>query len=285
MRTWLLLDVEYICWRSYFSTGYLSYGGEDTGTVFGFFIALRDLQRLFMTKKLVFTFGHGQLLRETEVTETYKANRKDETDPAKRAARAKVKRGIEQLKTKFLRRVGYRNVLFQGGYEADDVIAAAVPAVRARGDRAVIVTGDKDMYQLLEHDRVLVYHPREQKTVTARSFSKKYGVTPEGWKFVKAIGGCGGDFVKGVPGCREKTALAYMTGKLPKKDARFKAIESEAGKKATKRNLKLVSLPYPGAKPVVLKKDVYDPEAFDGLCEELGFGSLMGNKPRGGFKL
>jgi DNA polymerase-1 len=287
MRTWLVFDCNYLLWRAHFTTGHLSHGGDATGAVFGFLKSVRDLKNQFMTDKVIFTFDHGKLLRE-EIAARYKAARKEKErqDPEDvKRAKAQLRRQIEDLKLKHLKRAGYRNVWFQDGYEADDMIALACEAVANRGGRAVIITGDKDMYQLLSAGRVQVYHPREQVTMTEKGFVKKYGIAVEAWKFVKAIGGCYGDTVPGVPGCREKTALAYMRGELKKTDARRKAIRCKEGLAVVKRNLKLVKLPFPGAAAPPLKEDRYDEGAFAGLCGELGFESLTPRRPRVGFKL
>lgn len=286
-RTWLLLDANWMMWRAFHTIGHLSHAGAATGATFGFFKTLHDLKQRFMTELVVHCFDHGRGLRYTAFPD-YKSSRKKQEakEPEdKRRAKLRLRKQIEALKLKHLRRVGYRNVFFQEGYEADDVIAAVVPAVRARGDRAVIVSGDRDLYQLLSHDRVILWNPQTQLTVTERAFTKKYGVTVQAWRYVKALGGCGGDDVKGVPGVAEKTALKYLTGQIPKAHAIYKLIRSAGAKKVVRRNLPAVTLPYPGCKSFALVKDRPDPEAWAAFCEELGFASLAGaGRPRG-FKL
>ncbi|MCK5552407.1 MAG: DNA polymerase I, partial [Deltaproteobacteria bacterium] len=100
-------------------------------------------------------------------------------------------------------------VIEKEGYEADDVIGTIAKEVAKQGVDVVIVTGDKDMLQLVdEHVRTLdtmkdcSYGPRE--------VVDRYGVKPEEITDVMALMGDSIDNIPGVPGIGEKTAVALI---------------------------------------------------------------------------
>ncbi len=91
-------------------------------------------------------------------------------------------------------------------YEADDVLATLARQAVETGLDAVIVTGDKDFFQLVD-DRILVYNPRDEGTwFDADGVREKFGVRPDQVVDVLALMGDAIDNVKGVPGIGEKGA-------------------------------------------------------------------------------
>src|SRR2546422_1033515 len=99
------------------------------------------------------------------------------------------------------------------GYEADDVIGTLATAAADRGLQAVIVSGDKDFYQLIS-PRVVLLNPGrggpaavEAEWEDARNASERLGVAPERVVDYLALVGDSSDNVPGVKGIGEKTAL------------------------------------------------------------------------------
>ncbi len=91
-------------------------------------------------------------------------------------------------------------------YEADDVIGTVVERAFAEGYGLVIVTGDKDFFQLVR-DGVRVYNPRDEGMwYDATGVKEKFGVTPDQVVDVLALMGDAIDNVKGVPGIGKKGA-------------------------------------------------------------------------------
>src|SRR4029079_17141389 len=91
-------------------------------------------------------------------------------------------------------------------YEADDVIGTLAEKAAAAGFEVVIVTGDKDFFQLVR-DGIKVYNPREEGTwYDAEGVKEKFGVAPEQVVDVLALMGDTIDNIKGVPGIGEKGA-------------------------------------------------------------------------------
>jgi 5'-3' exonuclease len=267
-RTWLVLDVPFLCWRAYHTTGDLSHQGVTTGTLFGFYRSLKTLQSHSGSDRFVFCFDLPPYLRKN-VSPGYKSNRSSPDED--------VKRQIELLRTDQLERVGFKNVFYQKGYEADDVIASVVNNLKA-GDKAIVVSADHDLYQLLNKD-VTIHAPsalkaRPSKTVNRKWFVDEYAVTPEQWPLVKAIAGCPSDNVVGVYGVGETIACAHVAGRtvnLPSK----RAIEAFVKTPQYETNLKLVKLPYPGCRDFKPIEDKVEPAKWDELMASLGMRSLV----------
>ena len=94
------------------------------------------------------------------------------------------------------------------GWEADDLMASAVAAARRRGWCSVVVSSDRDAYQLLAED-CIVAKP-DGTTWTVESLEATLGVSPMGYRHLAAIRGEASDNLKGVPGWGEKTASKFL---------------------------------------------------------------------------
>src|SRR6188474_1658623 len=97
-------------------------------------------------------------------------------------------------------------ILTSERYEADDVIGTLAEKAAAAGFDVVIVTGDKDFFQLVR-DGITVYNPKEEGTwYDAAGVKEKFGVAPEQVVDVLALMGDTIDNIKGVPGIGDKGA-------------------------------------------------------------------------------
>ncbi|MFI5206561.1 MAG: DNA polymerase I [Gemmatimonadales bacterium] len=103
------------------------------------------------------------------------------------------------------------------GYEADDVIATLAVRAAAQGVDVVIVSGDKDFYQLIG-PRIALLNPGrggpaavEEHLVTEANAAERFGVAPERIVDFLALVGDASDNVPGVSGIGEKTALKLIT--------------------------------------------------------------------------
>lgn len=279
MNTWLILDSNYICYRAYHAMGHLTHEGDMVGVIFGFFKDIIALQDQFATDKVIFCFDYGLGKRE-QLCQTYKATRRlnnETATPEEKAGKAEFRRQVARLREKYLRAVGFRNVFYAEGYEGDDVIASCCKNLQ-EGDDAVVVANDQDMWQLLAGN-VICYSPTTRRTVTLQSFRKQWGLDPDQWVDIKALAGCSSDDVKGVKGVGETTAAKYLRGQLPAHYAAYKAIE--ANHRTWRRNLKLVTLPYPGCPVFTTQPDEVTAERWAYVADKLGFASIRGAAPTG----
>ncbi len=132
---------------------------------------------------------------------------------------------------------GYTNVRVEG-YEADDVIASLVRQAREQGIEVVVVTGDRDAYQLVGEGVRVMSTSRgitETKIYDSAAVEERYGVPPELITDLMGLRGDTSDNIPGVPGIGEKTAsqLLQKFGSLEKV---LESVEEISGAKR-KQNL------------------------------------------------
>ncbi len=103
-------------------------------------------------------------------------------------------------------------VIEKEGYEADDIIGTLSRAAADNGNECVIMTGDRDSFQLI-NDKVTVRLAgnREDVIYTPAKINEVYGVTPREMLEVKALMGDSSDNIPGVAGIGEKTALSLIS--------------------------------------------------------------------------
>jgi len=107
---------------------------------------------------------------------------------------------------------GYTNVRVEG-YEADDVIASLVRQAREQGIPVMVVTGDRDAYQLVGEGVRVMSTSRgitETKVYDADAVRERYGVPPELVTDLMGLRGDTSDNIPGVPGIGEKTASQLL---------------------------------------------------------------------------
>jgi 5'-3' exonuclease len=255
----------------------LSYGDIKTGVLFGFLRAVLSLQDLHNTNQMVFAFDCGRSLRKIDYP-GYKSRRDDGKTDYEMDLRDETRMQIKFLRKVYLPELGFKNVFYQRGYEADDVIAGVCEDLKANypRDRAIIVSADKDLWQLLS-PRVICYNATSKTTTTLDSFRERFGIEPSAWSDCKALAGCKTDDVGGIEGIGEITAAKYLAGNLkPTSEAYSKIVK---GHWIWQRNLPIVSIPYPGLKKFKLQEDNVSAKVWQEFAEKLGFKSMMGNVP------
>src|SRR5690606_28010144 len=100
------------------------------------------------------------------------------------------------------------------GVEADDIIATLATQARDRGDDVLIVTGDRDSYQLVEDPHVkVIYNKRgvsDYAIYDEAGIAERTGVHPTSYVPYAALRGDASDNLPGVPGVGEKTAAKLI---------------------------------------------------------------------------
>jgi 5'-3' exonuclease len=279
-RTWLLLDCSYLAHRAWHALGdSMTHESQPTAAIFGFLQEVLRLQAEFDTKLIAFAFdaGHGP---RTEILPEYKQGRqrqRDEETEEERESRRKFYLQLRRLREQYLSQAGFRNVFWQDGREADDVLASLAKSSLNEDDSAVIVSSDHDMWQCIDH-RTSVYNPQTKVLLDRDAFMAKWGIEPALWSSVKAIAGCGADNVPGLRGIGEVTAAKYYRGKLKPESAAFRKITGE-GIDVYNRNIKIVRLPFAGTEVFRMRPDEVSRESWNGLAERLGMKSLMDSVP------
>ncbi len=262
-QKWLLIDVSYLAWRAFYTTGQLSHDDMGTGVIFGILREVLYLQELFDTNYIAFCFDHGANLRRAQCA-TYKANR------VIQEGFDEVKRQLKLLRTKILKEAGFHNICYDKGYEADDIIASICRDLQ-KNQSAIVVSADHDLYQLLG-SQVKIWNPQKKEMLTIEKFTEEWGMEPTAWVDVKCIAGCSSDNIAGIHGVGEKTAAKFLNGKLNANSKGFKSIVS--GNSVWKKNRSLIQLPYPGVKKFVLRVNEVTPEKWNAVAKQLGMKTL-----------
>lgn len=269
----VIIDCNYLCYvnRSILSVG-LSYKGSPTEIIYGFLRSLFSLSNQFKTNQFIFCWDSRESLRK-KIYPDYKSNRhKDLTEEEKESNRQAYIQ-FDKIK-KLLPEMGFNNVFEQVGYESDDIIASLVkPSTNGNIiiDHPVVVSSDKDLYQLL--DWCSIYNITKKETYTKDLFVREYGIQPFRWKKIKSIAGCGSDNVKGLEGVGERTVIRYLKGELKEETKTWQRI-STYDSDLTK---KLVSLPFEGCIDFKekIRKDDCTPDKFRKVFEEYNCKSLL----------
>lgn len=274
-RCLLIIDTSFLAWRSFYTMGDLSYGDLPTGVLFGFLRDLRNLMELHRPTRTVFCFDYGRGIREKR-NSLYKQNRREayeqKTDEEKRTIH-EMRQQVELLRTELLEDIGFRNVLFEKGYESDDIIASVCHNNLRREDSAIIISEDSDLYQLLT-PQVSIWSVRKGRMYTQEEFVEEYKINAFQWSDVKALAGCHTDNVKGIKGIGIKTAVKFLSGKLPNTHKTFKAIID--GNKTWEKNLEYVRLPLKGTPVFRLRKDLVTEEGWKQVARRFGMRHIPG---------
>lgn len=239
---WLVLDCDYLCRRAFHAIGKVP-GMLGNMITYTFLQEVAKLMNDHYTERVVFCFdGPGPGLRHG-IYPDYKRKRVHKPDQMPPDEWEALQVYFDQrggLRTWCLEAIGYRNVLWHTGYEADDEIAVVCQTLPVTED-IIIVTSDKDLYQCLRPN-VRVYNPATGVMTTEGMFVDEWGLEPRRWPYVKAIAGCDTDDVPGVRGVGEKTAAKFLTNKLKPGLVTYKNIQ--AGMLLARQNFKLVHLPF-----------------------------------------
>ncbi|HEY1987984.1 MAG TPA: DNA polymerase I [Acidimicrobiales bacterium] len=205
-RPLLLLDGMSLAFRAYFALppDLVTTTGIVTNAVHGFSSMLVNLIRDHQPSGLAVAFDlPGDTFRD-DVVDDYKAGRAETPNdllPQFDMIRALL--GVLAIP-----------VVDAVGYEADDVIATLATEARDRGQTVIIVTGDRDAYQLVEDPFVRVLYNRrgvsDYVLYDEAGIEERTGVTPEKYPLLASLRGDPSDNLPGVPGVGEKTAAKLV---------------------------------------------------------------------------
>ncbi|CAB4749317.1 unannotated protein [freshwater metagenome] len=278
----MLIDGNSLTYRAFFAlpTDMTTASGQVTNAVFGFSSMLLNLIRDHRPEQVILTFDLPQPTFRHKMLDSYKANR-DATPDILREQMGIVRQVVETLQLP---------IVTQEGFEADDVIATLAVRAEAEGRDVIIVTGDRDSYQLVRdpHIRVL-YNKRgvsDYALYDEAGIFERTGVTPEQYVEYAALRGDPSDNLPGVPGVGEKTAaklinqyggldgiFAAAEDQTPK--LRQNLIENEAQARSNFDMMKLVRDVELDVDPDALVQGEVDPTEVLDLFKLLEFPSLV----------
>src|SRR5260221_697282 len=178
--------------------------GQPTNAVYGFTAMLINVVRDEQPTHIAVAFDRSERTFRHEQYVDYKANRKE--TPAD--FRTQLSLIFEVLDALGIRRLSV------AGFEADDVIATLATEAAAEDMSVVIVTGDRDAFQLITDEVTVLKTGRgvsETTRFTPDVLQQTYGLTPAQYPDYAALRGDASDNLPGIPGVGEKTAAKWVT--------------------------------------------------------------------------
>ncbi len=201
-----LIDGHAIAYRSYFAfirNPLTNSRGENTSAVYGFLRTVLQLVERYDPEMLVCVFDSEEETGRHREYSDYKANREEMPDDLS----PQFPVIVEMLEAMGI------PVVVKPGYEADDIIATLAGEAETSGMDVRIVSGDKDLFQLLS-DRVRIIRPGKGTNLADVSgpdmVARKYGLRPDQIVDLLALMGDSVDNIPGVKGIGEKTALKLL---------------------------------------------------------------------------
>jgi DNA polymerase-1 len=204
---YLLLDGHSLSFRAWFAlqeANLVTSSGQETAAVYGFAGMLGRLLEDHSPAGVAVAFDRSEPTFRDEIADDYKAGRT--AAPATFHDQiALIRRMVELMGIPVFEKVGY---------EADDVLATLASKLEAAGDDVIIVTGDRDTYQLVHDPHVRVLYNRRGVTdyvlYDEAGIRERTGVTPQRYPLLAALRGDPSDNLPGVPGVGEKTAAKLV---------------------------------------------------------------------------
>ncbi len=228
-KTLYLIDGHALAYRAYFAlmasgANFRSLSGEPTAATYGFTSILLSLMDKEAPEYLAVAFDTGKTFRSEKYPD-YKATREKMPDEL----RPQIER-IRELVDAF----GFPRLEMEG-YEADDVLGSIAHKAAEKGLAVKIVTGDRDLLQLVTN-RIVVNlaggKQSESKDYFPEDVVEKLGVKPEQVVDLKALIGDTSDNIPGIKGIGPKTASKLLED-YPTLDDVYANIESIKGRTRT----------------------------------------------------
>ncbi|MFD8427910.1 MULTISPECIES: DNA polymerase I [Streptomyces] len=261
----MLMDGHSLAYRAFFALpaeNFTTATGQPTNAIYGFASMLANTLRDEAPTHFAVAFDVSRKTWRSEEFTEYKANRSKTPDEFK----GQVELIGELLDSMHVPRFAVE------GFEADDVIATLATQAEAEGFDVLIVTGDRDSFQLVSEQTTVLYPTKgvsELTRFTPEKVLEKYGLTPAQYPDFAALRGDPSDNLPGIPGVGEKTAAKWINqfGSFAELVERVDEVKGKAGQnlrdhlESVKLNRRLTEL----ERRVELPKTVTDLErtAYD----------------------
>jgi DNA polymerase I len=282
----LLIDGNSLTYRAFFAlpTDMATASGQVTNAAFGFTSMLLNLLRDHGADRVAVAFDRPEPTFRHEQVPEYKANR---------AAAPDILRQQMGLVREVVSSFGIP-IVEVAGYEADDVIATLATQGRDKGLDVIVVTGDRDTYQLVEDPHIKVLYNRrgvsDYVLYDEAGIQDRTGVAPRSYVQYAALRGDPSDNLPGVNGVGEKTAAKLVNkygdveGILAHLDEQTPKLRENlgAGRDQLHRNVEVMQLVRDAPLPVGIDEVVRGPldtDEVQRLFDFLEFHSLTARLP------
>ncbi|MCX2183102.1 DNA polymerase I [Streptomyces sp. SKN60] len=223
----LLMDGHSLAYRAFFALpaeNFTTATGQPTNAIYGFASMLANTLRDEAPTHFAVAFDVSRKTWRSDEFPEYKANRSKTPDEFK---------GQVELIGELLDAMHAPRFAVEG-FEADDVIATLATQAEAEGFEVLIVTGDRDSFQLVTDHTTVLYPTKgvsELTRFTPDKVQEKYGLTPSQYPDFAALRGDPSDNLPGIPGVGEKTAAKWINqfGSFAELVDRAEEVKGKAG--------------------------------------------------------
>ena len=234
----LIVDANNLSYRWLQRPNYNSFGADFIRTI-------QSLSKSYEAARTIVCFDFGKSYYRMDMHEEYKGTRKKPQDEEEAKKYEDFFAVLNSLPDEL-----DEEVLKFRGVEADDILAFITQNVSDRYDHTWVVSSDRDLYQLIDHN-VSIFNIFGRKEVTIESLMEDYGTTPYEYMLSRIIEGDKSDNILGIEGIGPKRAQGLakdhkefnkLLESLPIK-GRSKYIQNlNAGRDILLRNEKLINL-------------------------------------------
>ena len=234
----LIVDANNLSYRWLQRPNYNSFGADFIRTI-------QSLSKSYEAARTIVCFDFGKSYYRMDMHEEYKGTRKKPQDEEEAKKYEDFFAVLNSLPDEL-----DEEVLKFRGVEADDILAFITQNVSDRYDHTWIISSDRDLYQLIDHN-VSIFNIFGRKEVTKESLMEDYGTTPYEYMLSRIIEGDKSDNILGIEGIGPKRAQGLakdhkefnkLLESLPIK-GRSKYIQNlNAGRDVLLRNEKLINL-------------------------------------------
>ncbi|MFA6280875.1 MAG: DNA polymerase I [Candidatus Omnitrophota bacterium] len=188
-ETIYLVDGTSICYRSFFAIRLSTSKGFPSGAVFGFYQTIKKIITRYKPAYIGICFDVSRKTFRHEKFTEYKIQRPPLPD------------GLKSQIPVIKKLIGFLGITLieKEGFEADDVIATITEKAIKENKKVVIVSSDKDMYQLLDKGKVAIYDDVHDKLIDKNNFKDEFGFNPS---LIIDYLALTGDSVDNVPGAK-----------------------------------------------------------------------------------
>jgi len=215
MKRLLVIDALNAYFRAYIVDPSLSTNGQPIGGYKGFIKILQKLCREMKPDEIIIAWdGAGGSQRRKIINKNYKAGRK----PIRLNRDIRNLTEEEEIHNKVWQQQRLMEMLnempviqlMNDGVEADDIISYVVQLPHYRGWQKIIISSDKDFFQLCDDETVL-YRPIQKKFVNRNRLLEEFSIHPTNFALARAMAGDKSDNLDGVRG----VGLATISKRLP----------------------------------------------------------------------
>ncbi|MGC8928211.1 MAG: DNA polymerase I [Myxococcota bacterium] len=241
----VIIDGQSYIYRAFYAIRRLSNSkGLPTNAIYGFVQMMQKVIKDLKPEYVCIVFDSQEKTLRHEIYSEYKANRPPMPDDL-------------SVQIPYIHKIveAYRiTKLMVPGYEADDIIATLTKRGKETNKDVIIITGDKDLMQLVDDD-VKVFDTMKDKLYSPEDVKARYGVEPEYIRDLLALSGDSSDNIPGAKGVGEKTALNLIKqfGHIENLLKKIDEIETESLRNKIKNSEADILLSY---RLVTLKDDL-----------------------------